>query len=87
MQCTVSHPVISPETSSLSHNLENDAMFSLYEVRTPWKSTGYLITVAKDRESKFHQAMRLGQELFQSRKLFETRDRPFAMLMSAYQEF
>lgn len=66
--------------------VENSA-YSLYEVRTSWGNVGYLIAVARGREQKFLEAMELGQGMMSSKKLFETSDRSFALLVSAWNEF
>ncbi len=87
MQCTLPHAAAERNIPLMPPVTDDNAVYSLYEVRTPWKTTGYVISVVKDREYKFQEAMALGANMIFSRKLFETRDRPFALLMSANQEF
>lgn len=87
MQCTLPHAPAARNIPLLPPIEDETIAYSLYEVRTPWKSSGYLITVPRDREYKFQEAMSLGGKMIFSRKLFETRDRLFALLMSANREF
>lgn len=87
MQCTLPHAQAERNTPPMTPVADENAVYSLYEVRTPWKSAGYVIAVAGNREYKFQEALSLGANMIFVRKLFETRDRPFALLLSAHQEF
>lgn len=68
-------------------SVDPEESFSVYEVRNSWNRPGYLITVPQDREWKFLDALDLTRGMIRYRKVFETHDRSFALLMSAYQEF
>lgn len=70
-----------------SPSIAPEETFCVYEVRNSWNRPGYLITVPQEREWKFLDALDLTKGMLRYRKVFETHDRSFALLMSAYQEF